>query len=290
MDLKLPALPTALAEIIKIQRAPAPDIKRLVSIIENDPAIALYVLRQINSAYYGLRKQVNQINRAVTLLGSKKVCNMVLAATLKHTFASIKGPTARSVYQHILKTSIATAVFSRDLAEHLRLSSSEMAFTAGLFHQLGRLVFLYNASDRYLPLWYKRDPEQQRVVLGSPTLSEERTIFKTDYLQLGVVALNRWGLPEELAAIISRLRTLDKVTESPIQILPLLVAIGRSVSENLFEPPGYGSYVEHEQNGRPVLLSTLAASRNITPDSLDTFFEEKSEVVEQYAQAMVHMS
>ena len=97
MDFKLPALPTALAEVIKIQRAPTPDPEALVEIIEKDPALALYVLRQINSAYYGLRKEVSQINRAVTLLGSKKVCNLVLAAALKKAFPSVKGPTARTI-------------------------------------------------------------------------------------------------------------------------------------------------------------------------------------------------
>ncbi len=59
MDFKLPALPTALAEVIQIQRASSPDSTRLVEIIERDPALALYVLRQVNSAYYGLRKQVS---------------------------------------------------------------------------------------------------------------------------------------------------------------------------------------------------------------------------------------
>ena len=129
MDFKLPAMPTALAEVVKIQRNPVPDNEALVEIIEHDPALALYVLRLINSAYYGLRKQVSQINRAVTLLGSKKVCNLVLTAILKQTFPNIKGRTARAVYQHILKNSIATAVFSRDLADHLLLSSAETAFT-----------------------------------------------------------------------------------------------------------------------------------------------------------------
>ncbi len=41
MDFKLPALPTALAEVIKIQRAPSPDHEALVEIIEKDPALTL---------------------------------------------------------------------------------------------------------------------------------------------------------------------------------------------------------------------------------------------------------
>jgi len=287
MDLKLPALPTALSEIIQIQRAETPDANRLVEIIERDPALALYVLRQINSVYYGLRKQVSQINRAVTLLGSKRVCNLVLAAVLKQTFANIKGPTAQGVYQHILKTSLATAALARDIAEFLHLSSSETAFTAGLLHQLGRLAFLYNASDRYLPLWYKRIPPEKRLILVAPSLETEQAHFDIDSLDLGARALKQWGLPEEFAAILRRIRTPETVVESPIRILPLLVAIGRAVAESLFEPPGYGSYATYALNGRPMLLTTLAQSRHLDVDALDEFLDNRCEAVKQYAQSLV---
>ena len=244
------------------------------------------MLRQVNSAYYGLRKQVSQINRAVTLLGSKRVCNLVLAAVLKQTFANIKGPTAQAVYQHILKTSLATAVLARDIAEFLHLSSSETAFTAGLLHQVGRLAFLYNASDRYVPLWYKRIPPEKRTLVA-PSLEAEQARFDIDSLHLGARALKQWGLPEEFAAIMLRIRTPETVTESPIRILPLLVALGRAVAESLFEPPGYGSYATYAVNGRPMLLATLAQSRHLDVDALDEFLDNRCEAVKQYAQSLV---
>ena len=288
MDFKLPALPTALAEVIQIQRASTPDSNRLVEIIEKDPALALYVLRQVNSAYYGLRKQVSQINRAVTLLGAKRVCNMVLAAVLKQTFANIKGPMAQAVYQHILKTSLATAVLARDLADLLHLSSSETGFTAGLLHQMGRLALLYTASDRYLPLWYKRIPPKQHMTLVAPSLEAEQACFDTDYLKLGAMALQQWGLPEEFAAIMHRIRILEKVVESPIRILPLMVAIGRTVAEGIFEPPGYGSYAMYDNNGRPILLEKLAESRHLDVEAMDDFLNSRRDAVEQYAESLMH--
>ncbi len=248
------------------------------------------MLHQINSAYYGLRKEVSQINRAVTLLGSKKVCNLVLAAALKQSFPSVKGPTARSIYQHILKNSIATAMFSRDLADHLLLSSSDTAFAAGLLHQLGRLVLLFNASDHYVPLWYKRIPPKKQVSLVSPFPDAELARFKTDYLHIGTMALQRWGLPEEFSAIVRRLRTLERVIESPIRILPLIVAIGRAVAEGIFEPEGYGSFAAYADNGRPLLLAALAQSRNLDAETLDAFINSRREDVQNYAQSLVHLT
>ncbi len=283
-------MPTALAEVIKIQRTPVPDTESLVDIIERDPALALYVLRLVNSAYYGLRKQVSQINRAVTLLGSKKVCNLVLAAILKQTFPNIKGPSAKAVYQHILKNSIATAVYSRDLAEHLLLSSAETAFTAGLLHQVGRLIFLFNASEQYVPLWYKRTPTKKGITLASPLLPAERIRFKTDHLQLGATALQRWGLPEEFSDIIRRIRSLEKVTTPPIRILPLIITIGRSLAEDLFEPEGFGSLMVHEANGRLALMDALAKSRSLDLDALNDFFDTRKEDVKHYTQSLVSMT
>ncbi|MFQ5572197.1 MAG: HDOD domain-containing protein [Rhodothermales bacterium] len=288
MNFQLPPLPNTLAEILQILKGtPAADQKRLVTVIEKDPAIALYVLRQVNSAYYGLRRQVTQIQRAVTLLGPKRVCNLVLAIALKKSFPSMQNPTTRIVYEHIVKTSIATAAFARDLAFHLRLQVSETAFTGGLLHQMGRLVFLYNVPQQYVRIWPGAKVTWPRIPVTAPSLEKEHALFNTDYLKLGTIALRKWDLPDELAGITNRLRTLDNVVEPPLRILPLIVAIGRSASEDLFEPDGTGSYAEHEANGRLMLLDKLAQARHTDVERLNAFLEEKREVVQHFARSVV---
>ena len=101
------------------------------------------------------------------------------------------------------------------------------------------------------------------------------------------MALKRWGLPEEFAAIVQRIRTLEKVIESPIRILPLIVAIGRAAAEGLFEPEGYGSYAMYAVNGRPILLAKLAESRHLDVDALDGFLDSRREDVTHYAQSLI---
>ena len=104
------------------------------------------------------------------------------------------------------------------------------------------------------------------------------------------MALQRWGLPKEFSAIISRLRSLEKVIESPIRILPLIVAIGRSVAEGLFEPEGFGSFASYAVNGRPRLLAALAESRNLNTDTLNDFLTEREEDIKHFAQSLVHLT
>ena len=126
------------------------------------------------------------------------------------------------------------------------------------------------------------------MTLVAPSLAAEQMRFDTDYVTLGALVLQHWGLPEEFAAIIRRLRTMEKVIESPIRILPLIVAIGRNAAEALFEPEGYGSYAMHAVNGRPALLAKLAESRHLTVETFDEFLDSRREDIGQYAQSLVH--
>ncbi len=285
MNFKLPPLPSTLAEILQILKgASFPDDKKLTGIIEKDPAIAVYVLRQVNSAYYGLRRQVMQIERAVRMLGTKRVCNLVLAIALKKSFPHMQDPTTRAVYEHIVMVSIATGAFARDLAAHLQLQVSETAFTAGLLHQLGRLVFLYNVPQQYVRVWRNGSSVPHLV---TPSLQKEQAIFKTDHLKLGALALQRWDLPAEFVMLTQRIRTLDQVTEPPLRILPLIVAIGRAASEDLFDPDGSGSFADCDDNGRATLMTALAESRNTDVERLDTYIESKREVVHEFAKSVV---
>ena len=131
------------------------------------------------------------------------------------------------------------------------------------------------------------DSALDEVRESTEKLAAEQARFDTDYLKLGATALQQWGLPEEFAAIMHRIRTPEKVVESPLRILPLIVAIGRSVAEGIFEPPGYGSYAMYDDNGRPMLLEKLAESRHLDVEAMDDFLNSRRDAVEQYAQSMI---
>ena len=60
--------------IASSQTDPAP----LIEIIEQDPSVSVNVLRRVNSAYYGVRREVESIDQAVRLLGFVKISSIVL--------------------------------------------------------------------------------------------------------------------------------------------------------------------------------------------------------------------
>lgn len=286
MEFKIPPLPTTLGEILQVlsRETPVPDNDRLVAIIQKDPAISLYVLRQVNSAYYGLRRHITEIHRAVTLLGLKRISNLVLAAALKQTFAYLADTTAQNIYKHVIKTSVATAAFARDLTAHLHLPLAETAFTAGLLHQLGRLVFLYSVPHLYVSLWQNSNTPASHCPPHPPSLETEYARFNTDYLRLGASTLREWELPEEFVAITKGLHALGPLPTEPLRSLTLAVDAGRAASETFFLP------VAAETDPGPVVsapLAVLAETQRVEAEKLAVFLADRSEVVYQFAQSVM---
>lgn len=287
MEFKIPPLPTTLGEVLQVlsRETPVPDDARLVEIIEKDPAISLYVLRQVNSAYYGLRRHVTEIHRAIAILGLKRVCNLVLTAALKQTFAYLEDAASQAIYTHIIKTSVATAAFARDLATYLRLPLAETAFTAGLLHQLGRLVFLYSMPEQYVPLWHNGT----QAAPVAPSREVEQTHFRTDYLQLGASTLREWGLPEEFALITHRLHAPAEMSEGPLRTLALTVAAGTAAADALFAPPPSdpASPPRAVPCAGSATLGALAAAADADPEDLGGFLTEHREAVSEFTQSVL---
>lgn len=287
MEFKLPPLPTTLGYILQIlsRQAPVPDDDRLVEIIQKDPVLSIYVLRHVNSAYYGLHRHVTEIHRAAALLGLKRVCNLVFAAALKQTFAYLEDNASRTVYEHIIKTSVATAAFARDLVARLNVPLAEMAFTAGLLHQLGRLVFLYSAPRRYVPLWFNQVPRINDLPLTAPSPESEHACFDTDYLQLGASTLRQWGLPEEFVTITNRLHAPEQTSAGPLRTLTLAVAAGSAASEALFVSDEADS--DDAARCLPAFLAALAEAHDAQEQDLLHFLEERNEPIRAFAQSVV---
>lgn len=289
MDFKLPPLPNTLGEILQISSQEPSDktTKRLVTIIQQDPAMAVYVLRQVNSAYYGVRRHVTQISKAVSLLGAKAVCNMVLTIALKKSFSYLENAAAQNVYEYLMKVSVATAAYARDLAVHLRLLFSETAFSAGLLHQLGRLVLLYSVPKLYIPLWYQKNASTGKVDLAIPSLESERAHFNVNYPELGATIMQKWGLPGEFSTIVGALHNPEEVPVAHLRILTHAVAAGSAFAETLFDADSSTEHAFEEVDGYPEPLVELANLRHSDVQELADFMMERKEDIRHFAQTVV---
>lgn len=132
-------LPEITLKIIELVEDPTSTAQDLHKIISNDPALCSRILKVVNSAFYGLPRQIGSINRAIVLLGLNAVKNIAIAASLTKLFRGgdlCPNFSAKDLWVH----SIATAAACKLVCDHLKLGLPDEAFLAGLIHDIGIMV------------------------------------------------------------------------------------------------------------------------------------------------------
>lgn len=168
----------------------------LAEAVEQDPSVSSRILQRVNSSYYGLRRHVDSIRKAVTLLGFEEIHQIVHTANLIQLEDLFDSKKAEEVFFQITRNSVATAACTRILAHEITLPRSEQAYTCGLLHSIGQLILLHNVPESYEGLW------SQSGTLRKPAPEQERFIFGVDYADLGAAGAAQWNLPESHEAVI----------------------------------------------------------------------------------------
>ena len=183
-------LPEVTVRIIELVEDPASSARDLHAMISTDPALTARMLKVVNSAFYGLPRQIASINRAVSLLGLNAVKNIAVAASLAKLFRGGDiGPdfNAHELWLH----SCVTASTARIIAQGNRRDALDEAFLAGLVHDVGILVELQHDRARFA--------EAVALATTGRDLREcERQVFGEDHEAFGSALCEHWKFPSSL--------------------------------------------------------------------------------------------
>jgi HD-like signal output (HDOD) protein len=191
-------LPEITLRIIDLVEDPTSTAQDLREVIASDPALCSRIIKVVNSAFYGLPRQIGSIDRAVVLLGLNAVKNIAIAASLSKLFrGGDLGPSfsARDLWTH----SVATAGAAKQLADELGLSSTDETFLAGLMHDLGVIVEIQVLRSKLIPMF----DELRLGADGYPTADMrevERRHLGADHTQFGAGLCESWKFPPALTA------------------------------------------------------------------------------------------
>lgn len=192
-------LPEITLKIIELVEDPSSTAQDLHSIISNDPALCSRILKVVNSAFYGLPRQIGSINRAIVLLGLNAVKNIAIAASLTKLFRGgdlCSNFSARDLWVH----SIATGACSKLMCDELRLGLPDEAFLAGLMHDIGIMVEMQAMRKNFVELFEKLCFDAE----GTPTndmLTTEREVFGADHQAFGAGLCDAWKFPKSFAYV-----------------------------------------------------------------------------------------
>ena len=115
----LPVLPQVYHQIVALDKDPESDMQDWVSAVETDPLSAAQVIRRSRSPMYGFQGEINDVYKAVVLLGKNPVKEMVVAGALKRSFESIQeqGFSVEEYWLHSVGVATAARILAFPLDE-----------------------------------------------------------------------------------------------------------------------------------------------------------------------------
>jgi len=193
----MPAFPKSVQKILTLTRDVACAPKDLVQVIEKDPVVTVKVLRVVNSAYYGLAKQITSIDQAVVFLGFNTIKNLALSIAAVGMLPD--SPMSGFDSQRYLMHSLTCASMARQLAHRLPGADPQDCFIAGLLHDFGKVVVA-----QFMPTEFRRSLELSmwKDVSLHVALQE---VVGVDHATIGAMLAHKWRFADELAQTIEHL-------------------------------------------------------------------------------------
>jgi len=186
-------LPRLSAVAIQLQLVNPEDmeIDTAAEMIRADAALSADVLRLANSPLFGLGQPANSILHAVVLLGLNRIVAFVITAALRSFGNPARGTEAlRRCWRH----GLACGLICEDLAEIVGLDP-DIAYTAGLLHDIGRSGMLGVWTKRYAGLLDEATPEPLAL------LASEQQELGITHVDAGACLLRDWRLPGVLVEV-----------------------------------------------------------------------------------------
>lgn len=189
---RLPSLPTLYDKIIDVLNSPDASMRKVGEIISQDIGMTAKVLQLVNSAYFGLRRQINTPTEAVVYLGMEQIKALVLSV---HIFTHAEtGGRCQEYLKLLWEHSFVTGLFSKAITEYEGQDKAivDLSFTAGVLHDVGKLIFIANFPDKYDEL-IRRAREEHKFFHEL-----EKEMFNATHSEIGAYLLSIWGLPDKL--------------------------------------------------------------------------------------------
>jgi putative nucleotidyltransferase with HDIG domain len=262
----LPPMPVVATRVMRELMNPEATADSLSKIIETDQALVTRILKIANSAFYGCARKVGSIQLAVVVLGFNTLKNLVIATSTKSLYQQ-QGPAEQMLWEH----SLAVGVASHVLAMAFCPAHLEDAFTAGLLHDLGKLILYTQEPERYTTLL-----ELQKR--GVACHSSEQDAYGFTHADVGAVLANRWNLPVSFESAIGLHHSLDtpafKKLRPDARELTALINLSNTITKQSLAPASEG--VEVPTDGLEIAMETLAVAR----ERVDEFLTMIKETLE----------
>jgi HD-like signal output (HDOD) protein len=191
----IPSMPMVATRCYEMTQDAFCDYTKLVELLSTDPGIAADVLRLSNSALFGVTRQVGSLRQAITLLGVKRIRELVLTRYLVQKMQTLPaGPIDLNYYW---RRSLATAILAAKFAEALLPKQRDEAFIGGLLADVGVVVLAAALPRQYAPVAERYRPHE-----SDDWLQGEYNLMGVNHGEVSAMVMEQWNLPADLVAAV----------------------------------------------------------------------------------------
>ncbi len=258
-NIKLPSPPAIAVRILDSVKKDDSSFKELSDIISTDPALTTKILRIANSSLYAVPSKVDNIQKALSLIGLTALKNIALSFVMA---GSLKKETDGGFdFDLFWKSAITSAVGAELIAKKINLRSDD-TFVTALLQDIGVLILHFCKPDEYAKVLDEKRNSNDSVY------KIEKRILGFDHSQLGFEILKKWGLPESIYKPISyHYEDTDIPDEFSKQVDVLTVSNIVSAAYH-----GVGSTVKIQE-----IKNILSEKYDLSDEQVDEYIDEVAE-------------
>jgi HD-like signal output (HDOD) protein len=253
----VPTLPSSATRALAVINDPDCSIRDFSRIIETDPALATSLLKLVNSSLYAGPNKCVDLTQAIARLGLRETQNLILAVSVRSVFRWMpKGQEAER--DRLWRHCSLTAVLCRHINDKLGLGFRGEEFSAGIAHDLGRIMLAVGHPEVFSKLASKETTDEERL------LQLERETLGYTHCDLGAWLTSSWSLPEELTEVIRHHHDPASAPKHPV--LASVVSLGEEMANYIERTRGVDGIDMKRNPGWAFLCSQWEAVENLDAD------------------------
>ncbi|HEX7862129.1 MAG TPA: response regulator [Verrucomicrobiae bacterium] len=208
----LPGPPDTYVRLEEVLNSAYSSLNDVAEVVEQDLRVTAKLLQIVNSAQFGIARQIVSPTEAVQLVGVEVVRGLVLGLQAFTIYKSNKKAPPIDLWNHSLRIAMNARRIAQ--AQGLPHEQCEKAFLGGLLHDIGKIVLVANVPEEY------NEVKAMAKSCRMPLHEAEFQRYGANHAQIGAYLLALWGIQEDVVRIVEHHHALDRFPNSE-DFLPL---------------------------------------------------------------------